>query len=169
MSEARSQVARILPNARVLTSEITVLIRSISAVVATSLIVVACSQGSSGAVPIGPGGDQIVFTGDQKADWAQIVALEDQAKALIKSEGCGTAAQCRTAAVGSRACGGPRYYLVYCSQTTDSAALFRKLDAVAAAEREYNTRYKLVSTCEFRMPPTVALSGGSCQAQLAPQ
>jgi hypothetical protein len=169
MRQARSQVARILPNARVLTSEITVLIRSVSAVVAISLIVVACSQGSSGAVPIGPGGDQIVFTGDQKADWAQIVALEDQAKALIKAEGCSTAAQCRTAAVGSRACGGPRYYLVYCSQTTDSAALFRKLDAVAAAEHEYNTRYKLVSTCEFRMPPTVALIGGSCQAQLAPQ
>ena len=141
------------------------LTRSVSALLAISLVVAACSQGSPGAVPVGPGGDKIVFTGDQKADWAQIVALEDQAKALVKADGCGSAAQCRTAPVGSRACGGPRYYLVYCSQTTDSAALFRKLDAVAAAEREYNTRYNVASTCEFRMPPTVALSGGSCQAQ----
>ena len=116
-------------------------------------------------VPVGPGGDQIVFTGDQKADWAQIVALEDQAKALVKAGGCGSPAQCRTAPVGSKACGGPRYYLVYCSQTTDSAALFRRLDAVARAEREYNTRYGIFSTCELRMPPTVALSEGSCQAQ----
>ena len=141
------------------------LTRSISTLFAISLVLAACSQGSPRALPVGPGGDKIVFTGDQKADWAQIVALENQAKALLKTEGCSSAAQCRSAPVGSRACGGPRYYLVYCAQTTDSAALFRRLDAVAAAEREYNTRYKLMSTCEFRMPPTVALSGGSCQAQ----
>ena len=144
------------------------LTRSLSALFAISLVIGACSQGSQGALPPGPGGDKIVFTGDQKADWAQIVELENQAKALLKTEGCSAAAQCRTAAVGSRACGGPRYYLVYCTQTTDSAALFRKLDAVAVAEREYNTRYQQVSTCEFRMPPTVALSGGSCQAQQSP-
>jgi hypothetical protein len=139
--------------------------RSVLALFAISLAVLACSQGSPGIVPAGPNGDKIVLTGDQKADWAQIVALEDQAKALVKADGCSSAAQCRTAPVGSRACGGPRYYLVYCSQTTDSAALFRKLDAVAEAERAYNERYKIASTCEFRMPPTVALSGASCQAQ----
>ena len=139
--------------------------RSVFAPFALSLALFACSQGSSGIMPAGPNGDKIVFTGDQKADWAQIIALEDQAKALVKADGCGSAAQCRTAPVGSRACGGPRYYLVYCSRTTDSAALFQKLDAVANAEREYNQRYQIASTCEFRMPPTVALSGGSCQAQ----
>ncbi|HEV2017445.1 MAG TPA: hypothetical protein VGQ98_03955, partial [Gemmatimonadaceae bacterium] len=124
------------------------LTRSVSALFAISLAVLACSPGSPGSVPIAPGGDKIVFTGDQKADWAQIVALEDQAKALVKANGCSSAAQCRTAPVGSRACGGPRYYLVYCSQTTDSAALFKKLDAVANAERAYNQRYNIASTCE---------------------
>jgi len=146
----------------------TVLIRSVSALFAISLTVAACSQTSPGPVPVGPGG-KIIFTGDPKADWAQIVALEDQAKALVKTDGCSAPAQCRTAPVGSRACGGPRYYLVYCSLTTDSAALFQKLDAVAAAEREYNNHYQIASTCEFRMPPTVGLTGGSCQAQQALQ
>ncbi len=141
------------------------LTRSLSSLFAMSLVVAACSQGTSGAVPVAPGSDKVVFTGDQKADWAQIVALEDQAKSLVKADGCTSAAQCRTAPVGSRACGGPRYYLVYCARGTDSASLLRKLDAVAAAEREFNTRYKVMSTCEFRMPPTVALTGGSCQAQ----
>jgi hypothetical protein len=144
------------------------LTRSGYALFAISLAVAACSQSSPSPVPAGPGDDKIVFTGDQKADWAQVVALEDQAKALVKAGGCSSASQCRTAPVGSRACGGPRYYLVYCSLTTDSAALYRKLDAVAAAEREYNTRYNIASTCEFRMPPTVALSAGSCQEQKAP-
>jgi len=133
-------------------------------ILAMAVVLAACSQKTPGT-PAGPDGDKIVLTGDQKTDWAQIVALEDQAKALVKIDGCSSAADCRTAAVGSRACGGPRYYLVYCSRTTDSAALFRKLDAVAAAEREYNAKYQLVSTCEFRLPPKVALSGASCQAQ----
>jgi len=127
------------------------------------MLAAGCSQNTPSATS-GPDGDKIVFTGDQKADWAQVTALETEAKALAKTDGCSTAGECRTAPVGSRACGGPRYYLVYCSRTTDSAALFKKLDAIAAAEREYNTRYKIISTCEFRMPPMVALTGGSCQA-----
>jgi hypothetical protein len=136
--------------------------------IALALTLGACTQPKAGS-PAEPGTEKIVFSGDQKADWAQVTALEDQAKAIVKTTGCSTAGECRTAPVGSRACGGPRYYLVYCAATTDSAALFRKLDAVAAAEREYNAHYNLVSTCEFRLPPKVALSGGSCQAQLAGQ
>jgi len=131
---------------------------------AIAMVLAACSPKTRGT-PAGPDGDKIVLTGDQKTDWGQIVAIEDQAKALVKIDGCSSAGECRTAPVGSRACGGPRYYLVYCSRTTDSAALFRKLDAVAAAEREYNAKYQIVSTCEFRLPPKVALSGASCQAQ----
>lgn len=141
------------------------LTRSVSVFLAISIVVLACSQSTPGGVPAGPGGDRIILTGDQKADWEQIVALENQAKALLKADGCTSAGECRTAPVGSRACGGPRYYLVYCSRTTDSAALFRKLDAVAQAERDYNSRYNMVSTCEFRMPPTVVLTGGSCRPQ----
>ena len=145
------------------------LTRSLCRLFVLSLSVAGCSQGSSTPAPVGPGGDKFVLTGDQKADWAQIVALEDQAKALVKAGGCSSASQCRTAAVGSRACGGPRYYLVYCSLTTDTAALRQKLDAIAAAETEFNKRYQLASTCEFRMPPQTGLIAGSCQAQPAPQ
>ena len=137
--------------------------RLIVRLLVATVIVAGCS--SANQTPSDPSTVNIVFTGDQKTDWDQIVALENQAKALVKTDGCSSADQCRTAAVGSRACGGPRYYLVYCSTTTDSAALFKKLDAIAAAEQEYNKRYQLVSTCEFRMPPQVALVGGACQAQ----
>ena len=123
----------------------------------------ACSPANQ--TPSDPPPGKIVFTGDQKTDWDQIVALENQARALVKADGCSSADQCRTAPVGSRACGGPRYYLVYCAKSTDSAALFDKLKQVAAAEEEFNKRYQLASTCEFRMPPKVALTGSSCQAQ----
>jgi len=130
---------------------------------ALSTMFLACSPANR--TPSDPPPGKIVLTGDQKTDWDQITALENQAKALAKADGCSSADQCRTAPVGSRACGGPRYYLVYCAKTTDSAALFDKLKEVSAAEVEFNKRYQLVSTCEFRMPPKVALIGSSCQAQ----
>jgi hypothetical protein len=70
---------------------------------------------------------------------------------------------CRTAPVGWRSCGGPRTYLVYCAASTDTVALFRKLAELEKAERAYNLRSGMMSTCEFRMPPTVKLQGGRCR------
>ena len=103
--------------------------------------------------------------GTQESDWAAIEKLEGEAKAIASAGGCTASGECRTAPVGSRACGGPRYYITYCSKTTDSAALYRKLDQVANAEKAYNTKYKLASTCEFRMPPAVGIVAGACTAQ----
>ncbi len=101
----------------------------------------------------------------QQGDWAAIERLEGEAKALATTTGCATSSECRAAPVGSRACGGPRYYLPYCAKSTDSTALYLKLDQVAAAERAYNAKYEIVSTCEFRMPPAVGVTGGACIEQ----
>ncbi len=105
------------------------------------------------------------LTPSERADWAAIEQLEAQAKKLAHLEGCASSDDCRSAPVGSRACGGPRYYLAWCAKSTDSVALYRKLEEVAAAERSYNKKYQIISTCEFRMPPIVTASGGSCIAQ----
>ena len=102
--------------------------------------------------------------GTQESDWAAIIRLEDQAKVIAKTTGCSSVSACRTAPVGNRACGGPRYYIAYCSASTDSVALFRKLDEVAAAENAFNRKYQLASTCEFRMPGPLTLAGGECRA-----
>ena len=96
-------------------------------------------------------------------DTGRIARLEREARALAHTEGC-AAGQCRTAPVGSRPCGGPREYLVYCAATTDSAALFGKLAELARGEEEFNRRNQMMSTCEFRTPPNVRLSGGRCSA-----
>lgn len=98
-----------------------------------------------------------------ESDTARIARLEREARAIAHTGGC-TAGQCRAAPVGSRPCGGPRTYLVYCAATTDSAALFAKLAELARAEDEHNRRNQLASTCEYRMPPAVGLSGGRCAA-----
>jgi hypothetical protein len=94
----------------------------------------------------------------------RIQRLEREARALASADGCQTSAQCRAAPVGDRPCGGPRTYVVYCARMTDSVALFRKLDELARAERQYNREQGLMSTCEFRTPPPVVASGGVCRA-----
>lgn len=137
-----------------------------SALFVVALATAACTQPPPAATPPGgSGSQQTPPAGDQKSDWAAILRIEEEAKALVKANGCTSNDQCRTAPVGSRGCGGPRYYLVYCSRSTDSVALFRKLAEVEAAERAYNAKYQVVSTCEFRMSPTVAVTAGACQAQ----
>lgn len=132
----------------------------------TVLMASACTQPPHAATPPDGSGEQpIPPAANEKAEWARILELEEEAKALVKAGGCTSGGQCRTAPVGSRGCGGPRYYLVYCSLTTDSVALFRKLAEVESAERAYNAKYQIVSTCEFRMPPAVGVTAGACQAQ----
>jgi hypothetical protein len=124
-----------------------------------------CTQAPAGGTGPGanpPGSD--IVAGTKEGDWAAIVKLEDEAKAIAKVTGC-TSNDCRAAAVGSRACGGPRYYIPYCAKTTDSVALFSKLSEIAKAEQAYNKKYQIVSTCEFRMPPTVEAVAGSCVAK----
>jgi hypothetical protein len=101
----------------------------------------------------------------QGNDWDAILRLEAEARALVKAAGCNTDDQCRTAPVGSRGCGGPRYYLTYCARSTDSVALFRKLGEVESAERAFNEKYKIASTCEFRMPPAVGVAARECTAK----
>jgi len=98
-----------------------------------------------------------------KSDTNRIARLEREARALAHAGGCG-AGQCRTAPVGSRPCGGPRTYLVYCAATTDSAALFAKLAELARAEEAFNSANGMASTCEYRMPPNVSVQGGRCVA-----
>lgn len=97
-------------------------------------------------------------------DTGAIARLEREARALAHVEGCAAAGRCRTAPLGHRACGGPRDYVVYCATTTDSAALFRRLDELSRAEEAEQQRSGVVSTCEFRMPPTAVLAGGRCGA-----
>jgi hypothetical protein len=100
-------------------------------------------------------------TGDARA---RIARLESEARALATLTGCTSADECRTAPVGSRGCGGPRTFIAYCAASTDTVALFRKLDELKAAEEKYNAANGIGSTCEMRMPPVPGFTGGRCTA-----
>jgi hypothetical protein len=100
----------------------------------------------------------------QETEQERVQRLEREARALARADGCTSGGECRAGPVGDRPCGGPRTYIVYCARTTDSVALYRKLDELAEAERAYNRQQGLASTCEFRMPPRLVAGLGSCRA-----
>lgn len=98
-----------------------------------------------------------------------IQSLESEARSLAVAEGCTEVSQCKSAAVGARACGGPRDYLVYCSATTDEDALLRELDRLQKSEAQYNEQCGIMSICIFTAEPQVELVNGVCQkAESAP-
>jgi len=114
------------------------------------------------AAPAPRGADSTAARSAPVDDTTRLAQLEREARALVKTGGCDAASSCRTAPVGWRGCGGPRTYAVYCAATTDTVALLRKLDELKQVEMDYNERTSVISTCEMRMPPKVALSGGTC-------
>lgn len=96
------------------------------------------------------------------AEQEHLTRLEHEARALAHTAGCDSLSQCRTAPVGWRSCGGPRDFVAYCAATTDTVALFRKLAELEAAEKEYNLRSGMMSSCIMRVPPHIALRAGRC-------
>lgn len=88
--------------------------------------------------------------------------------ALIGDAACSSDDQCRTVAIGNRACGGPDAYLAWSTQTTDAAALqaaVARYNALQAAEVPPGSRF---STCEFLADPGAACrpSAGGHRCQL---
>lgn len=98
-------------------------------------------------------------------DRTAIQRLEQEARVLANTSGCTEAAQCRALPVGTKACGGPRYYLPYCPLTTDAAALQRKLDELRTAEQQFNAATGAISDCMFISEPSLTSAGGACQAR----
>jgi hypothetical protein len=118
-------------------------------------------RGEDSTPGIRPGG------GSQASDQVALDRLMREAKALAHAEGCTAADQCAVLPLGERACGGPEDYVVYCPRSTDVAALKAKAAELARAQKAFNAKYQLVSTCEFRQPPTATLVGGACRGSRA--
>ncbi len=102
---------------------------------------------------------------DSKAEEAALRALKDQARAATKSSGCLKASDCKVLPMGSRACGGPSEFLVYCATTSDAAKLKQHAKAVTDAETAYNGRHGVASICAVLTPPPVSLKAGVCELE----
>jgi hypothetical protein len=89
--------------------------------------------------------------------------LGRELRALIGPATCDTDAQCRTIAVGAKACGGPAGYMAWSSQGTDS----QKLTALAARQSEAQRREieasGLRSNCAMVSDPGAACVARRCE------
>lgn len=87
----------------------------------------------------------------------------EKIKALIGSASCTDSSQCRTVAIGARACGGPQGYLAWSTTQTDGGAL-RDLAERYKAERQAEIRQKgEMSDCRFIADPGASCRSGTCQ------
>ena len=72
---------------------------------------------------------------------------------VIGSAACDTDDQCRTVAIGNRACGGPEAYLAWSTRQTDPAALQEAAARYNATQAAAKLPGGQVSTCEFLNDP----------------
>ncbi|MDQ3696730.1 MAG: hypothetical protein M3373_01710 [Gemmatimonadota bacterium] len=117
-----------------------------------------------GTPPIPPTQPPERATTGEGGSQTDVQRLERELRALVKADGCSSTGECKAVPVGAKACGGPRYYLPYCTRTTDERALLAKADELRKAEEAYNRDNQMVSTCEFIGPPALTVSGRTCRA-----
>jgi hypothetical protein len=82
-----------------------------------------------------------------------------QVHRLIGEAACTTNADCRTVAVGAKACGGPDAYLAWSARHTDAKALAAAAARYAELRRSQNEQSGRMSNCAFVSDP-----GARCEA-----
>lgn len=97
---------------------------------------------------------------DTGAAWRQL-------QAEIGAARCDVASQCKTLAVGDKACGGPERYVAFSSTASDPGRLARLAAQYADASRRDNERAGLMSTCNIVSDPGATCQAGRCVPQPA--
>jgi hypothetical protein len=93
--------------------------------------------------------------------------LAGELRALIGPASCSADTQCRTVAVGAKACGGPAGYWAWSSQGTDGEAVKALAARQAAAQRRELAASGMRSNCAMVSDPGAACVAGRCQPQAA--
>ncbi len=91
-----------------------------------------------------------------------VAALKREARALSKPAGCTEATQCKVMPLGSKPCGGPSEFLVYCASGTDEKALDAKAKQASEAEKAKNAKEQTMGICTVLAAPKVKLENGQC-------
>ena len=88
--------------------------------------------------------------------------LHAEIKALIGDAPCDNASQCRTIAVGFKACGGPGGYLAWSTKNVDEAVLKDLVQRQIAAEQAESQRAGMISDCRLVTDPGAVCRAGRC-------
>jgi hypothetical protein len=91
------------------------------------------------------------------------VRLGRELRMLIGPANCKADLQCRTVAVGAKACGGPAGYLAWSSESTDAQRLAGLAARQAQAHKREIEASGMLSNCAMVADPGAACVAGRCQ------
>jgi len=89
--------------------------------------------------------------------------LGRELRALIGPAACTADSQCRSLAVGAKACGGPAGYLAWSTQGTDAQKVAALAVRQADAQRREVEASGMRSNCMFVADPGAACVAGRCE------
>ncbi|HSP12023.1 MAG TPA: hypothetical protein VLO29_05805 [Salegentibacter sp.] len=99
----------------------------------------------------------------QQVDRKELDRQLEGIKDLIAQESCDDETSCDYIAVGSKACGGPKTYLLFPS-SIDRQELKELVDNYNKSEADFNQKYGIVSDCMFITPPEkIGCVNGKCE------
>lgn len=124
--------------------------------VAFSATFAACS-GVAGGAPAAPTPAPVKASAPVAAS-----SLMQQIQSEIGDAGCDTAQQCKTVAIGHKACGGPESYLAWSSKRSDGARIASLAAAHTAERKAQNLKSGMMSTCSLVTDPGATCSAGRC-------
>ncbi len=81
---------------------------------------------------------------------------------LIAEPSATSIGQCRLTAFGAKPCGGPRGFLVYSMEATDSTDLARAVALYTAEDDRLNRVLGLASDCALVEQPQITYTAGQC-------
>lgn len=91
--------------------------------------------------------------------------LEEQLQdiyAFIDNGDCSTGSECFFMPYGSKACGGPKGYLLFSSET-DVPTLHKMVEKHRKAEAAYNEQNRIISDCSIPvLPEKITCEDGKC-------
>jgi hypothetical protein len=119
----------------------------------TAVLVAACAGSPTGTAPRA---DLRVIdrvpSGNQVADRAALDSAYRAVRAVAAPGACAGGA-CASLPLGAKPCGGPWAYVSYCPTSPDAERLRAMAAELARAERAYNERYGVGSTCDVSVAP----------------
>lgn len=89
---------------------------------------------------------------EQEEDHQELMELYDEIHDLLSGVSCTDAGDWTFTAYGAKACGGPQGYIAYSNQM-DTAAFLQKVEAYTEAEKAYNIKWGISSTCDLPSQP----------------
>ena len=96
----------------------------------------------------------------QEIEHQNLMELFNEITNLAYSETCGNATDWSFVGYGAQACGGFQGYIPY-SKNIDTVSFLNKIDAYTKAEKEYNIKFQIISSCSLIATPTsVACNNG---------